>query len=162
MANRQSKQRYASKSHAYTLHTTWKTKYENIVPPHFKIVPLPNEITSWLTSLLLRLPPKQELVETSMRTTLGRGHDKTHTATASDSSQIISSTGSPVKTKSQSWELSPWLYVKEDFRDRVMAPWLKSQSKIPLMQWLRPSEKMEEKIPTEMQSTKLADFYNGK
>jgi len=30
------------------------------VPPHFKIVHLPNKIISWLTSLLLRLPQKKE------------------------------------------------------------------------------------------------------
>ena len=33
--------------------------------------------------------------------------------------------------------------------------------KIPLMQWLQPSKKMDKKTPTEMQSTRLADFYKG-
>ncbi len=34
------------------------------LPKHFKIVPLPNKIVSWLTLLLLRLPVKQQLVDT--------------------------------------------------------------------------------------------------
>ena len=43
------------------------------LPQHSKIVPLPNKIVSWLTSLLLRLPAKQQLVETHSTTKLGRG-----------------------------------------------------------------------------------------
>jgi hypothetical protein len=131
------------------------------VPSHFEIVPLPNVITSWLTSLLLRLPQKQELAEVHTRTTLGRGRATPHTATASASTGTISSTGLTDSKKSQSWELSPWLYVKGDFRDRVMVPWLKAQSKIPLTQWLRPSEKMDARTPTGMQNAMLADFYKG-
>ena len=30
------------------------------LPQHFQIVPLPNKISSWLTSLLLRLPVKEQ------------------------------------------------------------------------------------------------------
>ena len=131
------------------------------VPSHFEIVPLPNVITSWLTSLLLWLPQKQELAEVHTRTTLGRGRATPHTATASASTGTISSTGLTDSKKSQSWELSPWLYVKGDFRDRVMVPWLKAQSKIPLTQWLQPSEKMVTRTPTGMQNAMLADFYKG-
>ena len=31
------------------------------VPSHFKIVPLPNKISSWLTLILLRVPVKEQL-----------------------------------------------------------------------------------------------------
>ncbi len=44
--------------------------------------------------------------------------------------------GMPNSTESLSWGLLPWLYVKGDFQDRVMVPWLKSQSKVPSTQWL--------------------------
>jgi hypothetical protein len=37
------------------------------VPEHFEIVPLPNEIASWVTSLLLRLPRKMQLQEQHTR-----------------------------------------------------------------------------------------------
>jgi hypothetical protein len=131
------------------------------VPQHFEIVPLPSEIISWLTSLLRRLPQKPELAEAHTRTTLGRGPVTPSTVIASASPAIISSTESPDSTKSQSWELSPWLCVKGDFRDQLMVPWLKSQSKVPSTQWLRPSGRMAERTPTETQNVTLGDFYSG-
>jgi hypothetical protein len=51
---------------------------------HFKIVLLPNKIVSWLTSLLLQLPIKQQLVATHLTTNLGRGIATPSTAKASD------------------------------------------------------------------------------
>jgi hypothetical protein len=67
----------------------------------------------------------------------------------------------PDSTESQSWGLLPWLYVKGDFQDRVMVPWLKSQLKVPSMQWLRPSEKTDKKTPIGTWSAMLGDFYSG-
>ena len=43
------------------------------VPNHFEIVPLPNEISSWLTLLLQKLPEKEQLLEKHKRTKLGHG-----------------------------------------------------------------------------------------
>jgi hypothetical protein len=45
------------------------------LPQHFQIAPLPNnnKISLWLTSLLLKLPVKEQLREVHMRTMLGRG-----------------------------------------------------------------------------------------
>ncbi len=131
------------------------------VPPHFKIVPLPSEIISWLTLLLQRLPQKPESAEEHMRTTLGCGPATPNTATASASTETISLIECPDSTELLSWGLSPWLYVKGDFRDRVMVPWLKSQSKVPSTQWLRPFKKMDEKTPIGMQSATLGNFYSG-
>jgi hypothetical protein len=131
------------------------------VPPFFEIVPLPNEIISWLTSLLLRLPQKKELEEEHTRTTLGRGPATPNIATASASTATISSMVCPDSTSSQSLGLSPWLYAKGDFRDSLMLPWLKTQSQIPLTQWLRPSEKTEEKTHTGTPNATLGDFYRG-
>ncbi len=85
------------------------------VSPHFKIVPLPSKIVSWLTLLLLWLPPKPELAEEHTRTTLGRGPDTPKSATASASTGTIPLIECPDSTESQSWGLSPWLYVKGDF-----------------------------------------------
>jgi hypothetical protein len=44
------------------------------VPIPFKIVPLPNEISSFVTSLLLRLPVQERYSEEHKTTTLGRGN----------------------------------------------------------------------------------------
>jgi hypothetical protein len=45
--------------------------YPSQLPPHFQVVPLPREIESWLISLLLRLPVKEQLREQHMKTKLG-------------------------------------------------------------------------------------------
>jgi hypothetical protein len=47
--------------------------YPSQLSQHFKIVPLPNKISSWLTLLLLQLPVKQQLVEAHSRMKLGHG-----------------------------------------------------------------------------------------
>jgi hypothetical protein len=131
------------------------------VPPHFEIVPLPNEIISCLTLLLLRLPQKKELEEAHTRTTLGRGPATPNIATALVSTATISSTECPDSTSLQSLGLLPWLYAKGNFRDSLMLPCLRLQSQIPLTQWLRPSEKTGEKTHTETQNATLGDFYRG-
>jgi hypothetical protein len=59
------------------------------VPKHFKIVPLSSKITSWLTSLLLWLPVKPQMVETHKRTKLGHGIATSNTATALDLGAIV-------------------------------------------------------------------------
>eukprot|EP00956_Cyclotella_meneghiniana_P021553 scaffold39375_cov58-Cyclotella_meneghiniana.AAC.1 len=45
------------------------------MPSHFKIVPLPNEILSWLTALLQSLTVKKQLRERHKRTKIGRSPD---------------------------------------------------------------------------------------
>jgi hypothetical protein len=69
------------------------------VPEHFKIVPLPNKITLWLTLLLLWLPVKPRLAEEHTKTTLGRGTATSTIVTASNSEEIISSTRSQQRIK---------------------------------------------------------------
>jgi hypothetical protein len=81
------------------------------IPEHFIIQPLPNEITSWLTALLLRLPVKLQLQEKHTRTKLGRGHDRQPTAAGLDS-QTHSLTTSHATHESNSSGPSPWLCGK--------------------------------------------------
>ncbi len=55
------------------------------VPSSFKIVPLPNEISSWLTSLLLKLPVNEQYKKAHTQTTPGHGSDGQNTVHPSDS-----------------------------------------------------------------------------
>ena len=55
------------------LTTILRTFVPSQVPVHFEIVQLPSEISSWLTSLLQRLPVKEQLLEKHTRTKIGRG-----------------------------------------------------------------------------------------
>jgi hypothetical protein len=110
------------------------------LPQHFKIVPLSSKITLWLTLLLLWLPVKQQLVKKHTRTKLGRGTFTPNGANNAALATTYSSTNSPDSTKSRSWVPLPWLSVKDGFLDKAMIPWLKNQSLIPSILWLRPSK----------------------
>jgi hypothetical protein len=72
------------------------------VPEHFRIVPIPNKITSWLTLLLLWLPMKPRLAEEHTKMTLRHGTATSTIATALDSEEIISSMTSPDNRESNS------------------------------------------------------------
>ncbi len=129
------------------------------LPQQFKIVLLPNKIVSWLTSLLLRLPIKQQLVETHT-TNLGRGIATPSTAKALDSNTTSSLKTCAKLTESTSSEVLPWLCIKGNFLDHVMLPWLKAQSQIPSTMWLRSSGKMGMMTPNGTPSAMLHDFYS--
>ncbi len=126
------------------------------VPKRFQIVPLPSKIISWRTSLLLWLPVEPQLVEAHARMALGCGIAMSTTVTELDSGAITSSTEWPYSIELKSLELLLWLCVKGSFCKRVIVHWLKTQSQMPSMLWLRPSGKMDKKIPTRMQSATLA------
>jgi hypothetical protein len=108
---------------------------------YFEIVLLPNKIISWLTSLLLRLPAKQQLMETHSTTNLGHGIVTSSTAKASDLETTSSSKTCAKLTELKLSEVLPWLCVKGNFLNHVMLPWLKEQSQIPSTMWLQSSGK---------------------
>ena len=131
------------------------------MPDHFEIVPLPKEIDLWLTSLLLRLPVKEQLREKHTRTKLGRGVGGPNGANLSVSSTTFSSSTSPSTKESSSSELSPWLCVKDVFQDKLMINWLQEQSKVPSHMWLRPSGRKEGQTQQKTKMASLADFYRA-
>jgi hypothetical protein len=131
------------------------------VPSHFTIVPLPNEISSWLTSLLQRLPVKEQLLERHTRTKLGRSEDGRSIATQLASSTTTTSITSPEVRESNSWEPLPWLCVGHGFQDQLMTPWLRAQSEVPSHMWHRPSGKMTDRILRETRTASLDDFYHS-
>eukprot|EP00957_Ditylum_brightwellii_P050013 3791227-Ditylum_brightwellii.AAC.1 len=72
----------ACRSHAMQMmkngikdYSQWFPGNKNNVPKHFRIVQLPNEISYWLTLLLLKLPMMEQLQEKHTRISLGRGED---------------------------------------------------------------------------------------
>jgi hypothetical protein len=129
------------------------------LPQHFKIVPLPNKITSWLTSLLLRLPVKQQLEEEHLRTKLGRGIGTQSTANVSDSDTTPSLMGCQDSTRSKLWAHLPWLFAKGNFQEQLMLPWLTAQLEIPSTLWLQPSGTTKGTTLNKMRETTLHDFY---
>jgi hypothetical protein len=117
------------------LHNTFPSQ----VPPNFKIVPLPNEIVSWLTSLLQRLPVKERYKEEHTPTTLAHGGDGQTTFNPLDSNQTSSSNLSPASSEPSSSARSVQPSEEEDFLERLQLPWLLRQSEAPSITWLRPS-----------------------
>ena len=136
-----------------------KTFVPSQLPLHFRIVPLPNEIVSWLTSLLQKLPVKEQLQERHTRTKLGRGDDGASGATQLESPRTSASTDARSPNESSSWEPSPWLCVEDVFQDRLMTPWLKAQSEVPFHMWHRPSGTTTGQTQQKTKMASLEDFY---
>jgi len=76
------------------------------IPENFEIVPLPNEIVSWLTLLLQQMPVKEQYREEHTKTTLGLGNDGIGTASQQDSSMTPTSHPSPPNRESNLLEPS--------------------------------------------------------
>ena len=129
------------------------------LPQDFTIVPLPNEIVSWLTSLLQKLPVKEQLHEAHTRSKLARGRGGPSTAPplASTTSSL---TDSHEDSASSSWEPSPWLSATQGFRQTVMLPWLRRQSEVPSAMYLRPSGRTTDLTPPRTKTTSLDGFYH--
>ncbi len=109
------------------------------VPNSFKIVPLTNEIISWATLLLRRLPVQPQYSKEHTKTTLGHGNDGKNTANPQASKKIYSLSNSQSNTEDTFSVVLPWLCMKEDFQDLVMLPWLQAQSVVPSATWQQPS-----------------------
>jgi hypothetical protein len=89
--------------------------YPNQLPQHFKIVPLPNKITSWLTSLLQKLPVKEQLREEHTRAKHNPGRVTLNTSTQSNSQVTLSSRSSTETNATISCVVLPLLCLKGNF-----------------------------------------------
>ena len=85
------------------------------VPSHFKIQQLLNEIISWLTALLLKLPAKEQLREAHTRSKLGRGAPGRNISNPSDSRTTSTLNNSHKSNGTHSSEHLPWLSGKCGF-----------------------------------------------
>ena len=137
-----------------------RTHVPQQVPKDFEIAPLPNEIASWLTSLLLRLPVNELWREEHMKTKLGRGKDGQTIVEKSASNTTCSLPLCHATTASESSAPSPWLSANETTREHLIFPWLQEQSKIPSTLWYRPSGRMGMETPQKTTTLKLDSFYN--
>ena len=138
----------------------FRTHCPSQIPQHFEIQPLPNEIISWLTALLLKLPANPQYNEKHTRTKLGRGTGGQPTAVGLDSATHSSMT-SPALQKSSSSVPLPWLCAKHDFQDHLMTDWLMAQSQVPSHMYVRPSGSTADPIHHSMTTENLDSFYNG-
>ncbi len=109
------------------------------VPSSFKIVPLPNKISSYATLLLLRLPVQPQYNEEHKTTTLDCGSAGRNTAGPQGSEMTTSLNGSLDANSPTSSVLLLWLCAKGNFGNQLMLPWLVRQSAVLSNMWQRPS-----------------------
>jgi hypothetical protein len=128
------------------------------IPNHFKILPLPKEITSWLTALLLKLPVNPQYNEEHMQSKLGRGNDGGNITSSLETTTSSSNCLHNIN-KLNSLERLPWLYMG-NFQESIMTNWLRKQSLIPFSMYTQPSEKMASQILHSMTMPSLDLFYN--
>ena len=141
------------------LTSIFKTFCPEQVPSHFKIVPLPNEITSWLISVLQKLPVREQLREEHTRTKLGRGTDGVSMLKCADFKTTSTLTTANDTSESECLEASPKPCDRQDFLADHMKPWLRQQSEIPSHMWLRPFGTTTGETPPSTKTESLHDFY---
>jgi hypothetical protein len=128
------------------------------MPKHFKISPLLNKISSWLISLLQRLPAREQFRELHTTTKLDPGGDGKNTA-----SQLAVATftwmDSANRRKFSCSGLLPWLSDPDNSQGNAMRHCLREQSEVPSHMWYRPSWQRADITPQKMQITNLASFY---
>jgi hypothetical protein len=128
------------------------------MPMHFKISPLPSEISSWLISLLQRLPANEQLREEHTTTNLALGDDGRNIASQLDV-KTSSWTASPSKSEFSCSEPLLWLSEADSSQIKNFEHWLRAQSEVPSQMWYRPSGRRGDRIQLRMQTTSLASFY---
>ena len=131
------------------------------VPHDFQIVPLPNEIASWLISVLQRLPVKEQLREQHTRSKLGRGSNGVVGGNQSGLGTTCYSTDSRDIKKSNSLGHSQRQCERGDLAGRLMKPWLRAQSEMPSHMWHRPSGNETGEILRSTGTDNLQEFYQG-
>lgn len=134
--------------------------YPSQLPPHFQVVRIPSEIESWLTSLLLRLPVKEQLRELHMTTRQEPIDDGKSTSSPSVSGTTPSSTISQDVNGTSSSAPSPQQFEKEDFQAILSKPWLQEQSEIPFRVYVRPSGSTDARTHQKTKTFNLVSFYS--
>ena len=139
-----------------------KSKFPSQVPNNFRIVVLPSEIVSWVSSLLESLPVKKERLVKHKTTGLEAGTDgqnssKTLNTMTTHSSQNSRSLGVGLSSCAP----LPKPCVKPATLASLSTPWLKAQSEPPSITWHRPSGLVTGLTHAMTTEETLTGFYNS-
>jgi hypothetical protein len=137
-----------------------RSSFPSQLPPHFQVVPLPKEIELWLTSLLLRLPVKEQLREPHTKTKPKLNIDGWNTSIQSDSHMTPTSMGLPDANATSSFAHLLQQSEMDDFQAILLKPWLQEQSEIPFQVYAQPSGKMVDPTHPKTRIFNLVFFYN--
>lgn len=129
------------------------------IPPLFEIAPLPKEIESWLSALLLRMPEATQSPERHQMSKLARGGGGASSSSESALNGTLSSMTGTRSCGSSSLELSPKPCERPGFLARMSSPLLRRRFEPPWTTWLRPSGTMIERTQDMTTGVRLHDFY---
>ena len=109
------------------------------LPQNFRIRPVPDEIDSFISSMLARLPVQQLRCKPQKPSDLARSETGALSLIVSDSKNRSTSTDSPSSRRISSWQPSHKLCEKHPSLEDLERIWWKAQSVPPSHMWLRPS-----------------------
>ncbi len=132
--------------------------FPNQMPDHFKILPIPRDISCWLISLLQQSSMSKQLQEEHTTVKLEHGNVGHHTASPLNA-QTFSWIDSHEMSKFPCSEHLQWLSEKDNSCGIAMRCWLKEQSGVPSHMWCRPSGQREDRTPQKTTTENLASFY---
>jgi hypothetical protein len=122
----------------------------------------PQEIISWLTSLLQSQPQKQVWSQQPTQSKLSRGLDSNPTSNPLQSPLTPISTVSQASKESRFWELLPMLSEKEGSLKPRKSHQGQTLFKPPSIAWHRPTAWPIDQTPISTETENLHSFYNVK
>jgi hypothetical protein len=111
--------------------------YPSQAPTSFQINPIPQEISSWLTSWLLKCSEIMASHKTQETKSQGRGRDGRSTQKLLNTTMTFGLPTSLCKNEQPSWELSPQRSGDANFPELMKKTWQLQQYWIPWQSWVR-------------------------
>lgn len=136
------------------------------MPDGFAITPLPDEISSWVGSILQLLPASPEPCPRPTPSKLKCGTAGSRTsAPPTELTTPSSNPSTPASTSSASNPPSsadsPKPFEQANFKHTAVKAWLQQRSKVTLDRWYKPSGMLEGKTPRSTPTANFPLFYLG-
>ena len=131
------------------------------VPKSFKILPVPDEISSFVSSMLEQLPVQQLRCKPQKPSELARSATGVLSSIASSWKTQSTWTDSPSSKEISLWRLSHKQFAKHPSLQELERIWWKEQSVPPSHMWLRPSGQTTGRTPDWTQTVKPASSFRS-
>ena len=144
-----------------TLIHLFKSQIPKQMPKNLKILPLPQEIFSSITSMMQSLPAATQRPEKLKTSSLAHGLDGMSLSGNSILGTIHFSKNSLDAKEPFSSPLSDKLSENDVLQKEMESPWYAEQSRPPWTTYLRPSESLTSPTHAMMKEVSLTAFYNN-
>lgn len=144
------------------LTSLYHDKIPEQTPKNLQISPLPQEIESYLYSMLQSLPENTQQHERHKMSSIALGLVGNNSSRKLASQRTTSSsTNFRNNTEQSSYQHSSKLSEIDIFLQTLASPWSARLSELPWTTYARPSETTTDQIQNSTQTRSLADFYNS-